>query len=65
MEPEPSLIFSNISSLANLNSRNKSLLHIKLLGKGIQEIYTLIILWVSNLSFLQIKLYGERDQTLK
>ena len=65
MEPEPSLIFSNISSLANLNSRNKSLLHIKLLGKWIQEFYTLIILWVSNLSFLQIKLYGERDQTLK
>ena len=31
------------------------LLHIKLLGKGIQEKYTLIILRGSNLRFLQIE----------
>ena len=42
MEPEPGLIFKNISSLANLNSQTKfeftfTFLHIKLLGKGIQE----------------------------
>ena len=41
MEPESGLIFKNISSLANLNSRNKfeftfKFLHVKLLGKGIQ-----------------------------
>ena len=42
MEPEPGLIFKNVSSLANLNSRTKfkfifKFLHIKLPGKGIQE----------------------------
>ena len=42
MEPECGFIFKNISSLANLNSRTKfeftlKFLHIKLLGKGIQE----------------------------
>ena len=42
MEPEYGLIFKNISSLTNLNSRTKfeftlKFLHIKLLGKGIQE----------------------------
>ena len=42
MEPKPGLIFKNISSLANLNSQTKfkltlNFLHIKLLGKGIQE----------------------------
>ena len=34
---EPGLIFKNISSLANLNSQNKSFSHTKLPGKGIQE----------------------------
>ena len=42
MEPEPGLIFKNISRLADLNSETKfkftfKFLHIKLLGKGIQE----------------------------
>ena len=42
MEPESGLIFKKISSLANFNSRTKfeftlKFLHIKLLGKGIQE----------------------------
>ena len=42
MKPESGLIFKNISSLANLNSRTKfeftfTFLYIKLLGKGIQE----------------------------
>ena len=42
MEPEPGLIFRNISSLANLNSQIKfeftfKFLHVKLPGKGIQE----------------------------
>ena len=42
MGPKPGLIFKNISSLANLNSQTKfkltlNFLHIKLLGKGIQE----------------------------
>ena len=42
MEPESGLIFNNISSLGNWNSRTKlgftfKFLHIKLLGKGIQE----------------------------
>ena len=40
MEPEPGLIFKNISSLANLHSRTKfefKFLHFKLLGKRIQE----------------------------
>ena len=41
MEPESGLIFKNISSLANLNSRTKfevtfKFLYIKLLGKRIQ-----------------------------
>ena len=42
MERESDLTFKNISSLANLNSQIKfeltlKFLHIKLLGKGIQE----------------------------
>ena len=42
MEPKCGLIFKNISSLANLNLLTKfeftlKFLHIKLLGKGIQE----------------------------
>ena len=42
MDPESGLTFKNISSLANLNSPTKfgltlKFLHIKLLGKGIQE----------------------------
>ena len=42
MEPGCGLIYKNISSLANLNSQTKfeftlKFLHIKLLGKGIQE----------------------------
>ena len=43
MEPESSLIFKNISSVANLNSlskfefTNQNFLDIKLLQKGIQE----------------------------
>ena len=42
MESESGLIFKKISSLANFNSRTKfkftfNFLHIKLIGKGIQE----------------------------
>ena len=42
MEPGCGLIYKDISSLANLNSQTKfeftlKILHIKLLGKGIQE----------------------------
>ena len=71
MEPEPGLNFKNISSLANLNSRTKfestfKFLHIKLLGKKfLKKNYVLMILWVSNLRFSQIKWYETRNQTLK
>ena len=67
MEFEPGLIFKIISSLANLNLRTKfegfSIVNSK--EKEFKKNYTLIILWVSNLSFLQIEWYGKRNQTLK
>ena len=44
MEFESSLIFKNVSSLANLNSRSNTFLHIKHLGKGIKKNYTLTML---------------------
>ena len=57
MESESDLIFKNISSLSNLNSRVKfeltfKFLHIKLLGKGIQEkLYFNDIASILNLRF--------------
>ena len=43
MEPESGLIFKNIPNLANLNSRNKNCLHIKLLKKEFKKNFTLIL----------------------
>ena len=67
MESEPCLIFKIISSEANLNLRTKfeSFSIVNSQEKELKKNYTLLIMWVSNLSFMQILSYGKRKQTLK